>query len=90
MGVRGGKKLPASVSSATRYVFGILTFFLWYLAMLSAMGILALLTVRKFQDVGYTVLGLLLATAVAWGLRRLVLSAWVPGGPHLAATGHRQ
>ncbi len=71
VGVRYGKKLPAGALHATRIVCGVLTFFLWYVGMLSAMSILAMLTVRTFRELRTTVLGLLVLTALMWGARHL-------------------
>ncbi|MGO9832034.1 MAG: hypothetical protein ACLPJH_18015 [Myxococcaceae bacterium] len=92
LAVRAARRLPAASSEALRVAFGVLTFFLWYLAMLSAMGVLALLTVRKFRDVGLTVGGLLALTAVVGLVRRAVRPVpprSAPAQPPLAAEERR-
>ncbi len=72
MGVRHARKVPPPVSQVTRVTLGTLTFLLWYAAMLSAMGLLAMATGREVQQIRFTVLGLFAATAVAWLARRLL------------------
>ena len=71
MGVSYGRRLPADALHATRIVCGVLTFFLWYVGMLSAMSILAMVTVRTFGELRTTVLVLLALTALLWGTRHL-------------------
>ena len=75
MGVREARRLPAAFSAARRIAVGVVTFLLWYAAMLSAVGVVALLTVRRAREVGLTVLALFAATSVLWGARRLL---WAP------------
>jgi hypothetical protein len=72
------KKLPNSLH-ATRIACGVLTFFLWYVGMLSAMSILAMLTVRTFRELRTTVLVLLALTALLWCTRHLVRRFLVRG-----------
>ena len=81
MGIRGARQLPPTAGQTTRVAFGILTFLLWYGGMLSAVGFLALLTGRTFREVGFTVVGLVVATGGVWGLRRLLRSVWAPAAP---------
>ena len=81
MGVRGANQLPPSASRTLRLSLGVLTFLLWYVGMLSAVGLLALMMGRKLREIGFTVLGLFAATGGLWGLRRLVRAAWVPAAP---------
>ena len=78
MGVRSAQQLPARTSQATRLVVGVLTFLVWYAGILSGVGILAALTVRRPRDVASTVLVLFIIAAGAWALRRLVRSVWAP------------
>jgi hypothetical protein len=87
MGIRGGKKLPPLSAQGTRVAFGTLTFLLWYAAMLAAMSVLAMLTVRSFREVGSTVVSLLAITGLLWGVRRLVRQVFVPAGPPVPALG---
>ena len=70
----------------TRLVFGALTFFLWYAAMLSGMSILAMLTVRTFRELSTTVLVLLVLTALLWCTRRLMRRVLVKGAPSGASS----
>jgi len=81
MGVRGANRLPPSASRTIRLGFGILTFLLWYVGMLSVVGILALLMGRRLREIGFSVLGLFAATGGLWGLRRFFRAAWVPAAP---------
>jgi len=85
MAVGYAKKLPADSLQATRIAFGVLTFFLWYAGMLSAMSTFAMLTVRTFQELRATVLVLLGLTALLWSIRRLVRRLLVRGAPSGAA-----
>lgn len=78
MGVRGAKGLPAHCPKPRRYVFGLLTFLLWYTAMLAAASVVAMFTVRTLRDVGPTAAALFAATVLWWGLRRMVRPSAAP------------
>jgi len=85
MGVLGARRLPAASSQGSRLVFGALTLLLWYVALLAAMAALAMVTVRTFGQLGSNVFGLGAATALVWGLRRLIRDTFVsPARPDAA------
>jgi hypothetical protein len=78
MGIRSAERLPAPTVRRTRVVFGLLTFVVWYAAMLAGVTLVAMVTVRSVRQVGWTVLSFLALAAAAFWLRRRVRRSFVP------------